>query len=93
MDFVMYHPSYEGPKEPALTYEQNLGPIDEESIFRPPEDEECIAVYSDKRTPKKGEKKSKAKNERVDPNPFDLKQTRSYHANAEYSHTNKIYTS
>ena len=39
-DIVMYDPKYEGPKVKDLISGQTLKPIDDDSIFRPPEDEE-----------------------------------------------------
>ena len=39
---------------------------DEDSIFRPPEEEEWIMVYSDERSPKMEEKKDKAKRTQID---------------------------
>ena len=87
----MYHPKYKVPKK-TLTYEQKLGPIDEESIFRPPEGEEWIEVYSDKKTPKKEETKNRARDKQIDPNPFKVSQMGPYHENIEYSTTSKIYT-
>ena len=63
--------------------------IDEESIFRPPEGEEWIEVYSEKKTPRK--KESKKKNKVEISNPFDVNQMRPYQAQAEYSPTNEAY--
>ena len=51
-------------------------------------------VYSENKTPKKKENKRKNKDETefVTPNPFDTKWMRPYHAQAEYSPTNEVYT-
>ena len=53
-DTVMYHPKYNGPKISALNYTQPPEPINEESIFQPPEEEEWIEAFSEKKPPKKG---------------------------------------
>ena len=85
----MFHPEYKGPKVKDLLNGQILESIDKESIFRPPEGVEWIEAYSEKRTPKK--KKNRGEDKFVTPNPFDAKQIRPYHAQAEYSPTNEVY--
>ena len=85
----MYHPNINGPKIERLTYEQNLGLIDEESIFRLPEEKECIMVYSDKTPAKDEKKKANDKYVQIDSNPFETSQMRPY---VEYSTTSRVYT-
>ena len=92
-DAVMYHPKYNGPKISVLNYTQPPDPIDEESIFRPPEGEEWIKAYSEKRTLKKEEMKNKAKKKQVDSDPFDTSQMKPYHDNTEHPTANKEVTS
>ena len=91
-DTVIYHPKYNGPKISVLSYKQPPEPIDEGSIFRPPEEKEWIEAFSEKKTPRKEKKKNKANNEQTDPNPFDLSQMKPYHDNIRISTTTKEYT-
>ena len=91
-DMVLYHPKYDGPKISVLNYLQPPEPIDEESIFRPPEEEEWIKAYSEKRTPKKEEKKKRANKKQIDSNPFDTSQMKPNQDNLESPIANKVVT-
>ena len=92
-DTVMCHPKYNGPKISVRNYTQPPEPIDEEAIFRPPEEEEeWIEAYSEKRTPKKEERKNKAKDKQIDSDPFDTSQMKRYRDNTKYTTESKEVT-
>ena len=91
-DQVMYHPKYKGPKVSDLMNNPNWRSIAKEDIFQPPEGEEWIEKFSEKRTPRKSEKKAKIANRQIDADPFDTKQMRPYREEAQYSNTNEEYS-
>ena len=91
-DLVMYHPKYKGPKVADLINEPNWRSINKEDKFQPPEGEECIEAYSEKKTPKKEERKKTSRSKHMDSNPFDVDKMRPYHENADSSTTKKSYT-
>ena len=91
-DQVMYPPKYKGPKVSDLINNPNWRSIDKEELFQPPEGEEWIETFSEKRTPRKAEKKSKTRVRQIDADPFNKNQMRPYREEIEYSSTREVYT-